>query len=248
MTRKNALNQYRMDLHIHTCLSPCGCSEMVPTRIIDRALQQQLRIIGVCDHNASENYPAVKKAAEGCGVEVLGGMEVTSREEIHILALFDSAKNLHALQKIVYSHLTGINDSSAFGEQYIVDRNDYVKGVNGRLLIGSVDISLEKIVRHIHDYGGIAIASHIDRSAYSIISQLGFIPEGLELDAVELAFAQSEPTDFPGAARYPALRFSDAHYLKDIGSAYTNALLGCPSIEELRMALQGICGRKIWTE
>jgi len=248
MSRKNALDQYRMDLHIHTCLSPCGFSEMVPTRIIDRALQQNLRIIGVCDHNASENYPAVKKAAQGCGVAVLGGMEVNSREEIHILALFDSEKNLQALQKIVYSRLRGVNDSSAFGEQYIVDCNDYVKGVNRKLLIGSVDISLERMIDHIHERGGIAIASHIDRSAYSIISQLGFIPEDLGLDAVELAFAQSEPADFPGAARYPALRFSDAHYLKDIGSTCTNALLGNPTIEELRMALQRRCGRKIWTE
>jgi PHP family Zn ribbon phosphoesterase len=248
MDRKKALNQYRMDLHIHTCLSPCGCPEMVPTRIIDKALQKSLNLIGVCDHNASENFPAVKKAAEGSGIEVLGGIEITSREEIHILALFDCGKKLHTMQKIVYAHLAGVNDSEAFGEQYIVDRHDYVKGINRRLLIGSADISLEKIVSCIRECGGIAIASHIDRDAFSIISQLGFIPEGLELDAVELAFAQSEPSNFFDVSKYPVLRFSDAHFLKDIGAAYTNALLADPTIEELQKALHGSGGRRIWTE
>ncbi len=248
MDQKKALNRYRMDLHIHTCLSPCGCSEMVPTRIIDEALKKRLNLIGVCDHNASENYPAVKKAAEGSGVEVLGGIEVTSKEEIHILALFDCEKNLHAMQEIVYAHLAGVNDSDAFGEQYVVDRHDYIKGINRRLLIGSADISLEATVAHIRECEGIAIASHIDRDAFSIISQLGFIPEGLELDAVELAFAKSEPSDFSGAGRYPALRFSDAHFLKDIGAAYTYALLAAPIIEELRKALHGRGGRRIWNK
>jgi PHP family Zn ribbon phosphoesterase len=248
MGRKKTLSLFRMDLHIHTCLSPCGCSEMVPTRIIEKALQKRLDLIGVCDHNASENYPAVKRAAEKSGVRVLGGIEVTSKEEIHILALFGCEQDLNAMQKIVYAHLRGVNDSDAFGEQYIVDQNDYVKGINRRLLIGSTDISLEETVAHIHECRGIAIASHIDRDAFSIISQLGFIPEGLALDAVELAFGHSKPSAFSGACRYPVLRFSDAHFLRDIGAAHTKALLAGPTIEELRKALGGKRGRRILAE
>jgi hypothetical protein len=181
------LKPYLMDLHIHTCLSPCGESDMVPTRIVSRARQLGLDAIAVCDHNASENVHPVRAAGLAQGLAVFMGMEVTSREEIHVLALFGEDRGLELMQKLVESNLHGVNDEELFGPQYIVDERDYVSGVCERLLIGATDLSVEAVVEGIHRFGGLAVASHVDRGVYSVISQLGFIPPGLALDAIELS-------------------------------------------------------------
>ena len=137
------LKPYLMDLHIHTCLSPCGESDMVPTRIVSRARKLGLDAIAVCDHNASENVHPVRAAGLAQGLAVFMGMEVTSREEIHVLALFGEDRGLELMQKLVESNLHGVNDEELFGPQYIVDERDYVSGVCERLLIGATDLSVD---------------------------------------------------------------------------------------------------------
>jgi len=239
------LRQYRMDLHIHTCLSPCGASEMVPTRIVARAKELSIDAIGVCDHNASENVHAVRRACEKAGVGIFGGMEITSREEIHLLALFGEDRGLAGIQELVGKHLHGANDPEVFGPQYIVDEEDYVNAECGRLLISATDISIEEIVLSVHLLGGLAIASHIDREVFSIVSQLGFIPPGLELDALEVS-PRGMNTGFEYSSfGFPIVSFSDAHQLKDIGRATTTFSLESPSFEELKKALCGVGGRKL---
>jgi len=236
------LKQYRMDLHIHTCLSPCGMPENVPTRIAEKARVQNLQVIGVTDHNASENVAAVRKAAAGAGIVVLGGMEITTEEEIHVLAIFDNDERLHNVQKIIYDHLHGTNDPAAFGNQYIVDEDDYVMGLNEHLLMGATTLSVGGIVRTIRDHDGLAVAAHIDREAFSILSQLGMIPPDLELDAVELS-PNYKKSRFDLDVGLPRLFFSDAHHIEDIGRACTTLMLEDVSIANIRKALQtGVTG------
>jgi predicted metal-dependent phosphoesterase TrpH len=115
------LKKIKADLHIHTCLSPCGDMDMTPAMIVEKARSKGLNVIGICDHNSSENVAAVKKAGEKYSLKVLGGMEITSKEEVHILALFDEDKKLSELQEIVYENLKGVNDEEFFGYQLIVD-------------------------------------------------------------------------------------------------------------------------------
>ncbi|RMD59308.1 MAG: PHP domain-containing protein, partial [Nitrospirae bacterium] len=43
------------DLHVHTCLSPCADIDMSPLRIIEKAKSKSIDIIGITDHNSSEN-------------------------------------------------------------------------------------------------------------------------------------------------------------------------------------------------
>ena len=74
-----------MDLHVHTCLSPCGDSANVPTRIVESACQRKLNAIGICDHNSGENVGSVRRAAGKSELKVFGGMEVSTREEVHLL-------------------------------------------------------------------------------------------------------------------------------------------------------------------
>lgn len=239
------LSPFRMDLHIHTCLSPCGDAQNVPTRIIRRAWEQKLQGIGICDHNASENVVPVRSAARACGIEVFGGMEITTQEEVHLLALFDDDEMLVRMQEFVYENLPGSNSVDAFGEQYIVDAEDYVIDTNGRLLIGATEIPLEDAIDTVHRWDGLAIASHIDRESFGIISQLGMIPEDLELDAVELSPNHVQSPFDVNDVMFPRVFFSDAHQLSDIGRACTVFLMETPSIAELRKALQGRQGRRI---
>lgn len=242
------LERYAMDLHIHTCLSPCGESSSVPTKIVEAALKAGLQGLAVCDHNASENVPAVRKAAEGSGLTVFGGMEITSKSEIHMLAIFDNDDALTNMQTLVYDHLPGENDPEAFGPQYIVDHEDYVTGYNGHLLAGAADLEIEELAGAVHEFGGIAVASHVDRGMFGILSQLGFIPENLELDALELSKNyRKSPFSLTGLG-YPFVLFSDAHQPEDIGTAYTEFLLEEPAVEELKLAAAGRGGRRICTD
>lgn len=243
------LKWFRADLHVHTCLSPCADLTMSPKRIILKAQEMKLTIIGITDHNSAENVEATIRAAQGTNIRVLCGMEIGSTEEAHVIALFDTADAALRLQSQVYEHLTpGENKDGVFGEQIVANEFDEVEGYNKRLLISSTTMRLSDIVKKIHSSGGIAIASHIDRESFSIIGQLGFIPPDLELDAVEISsHAQKDEVlrQFPDIARFPTITASDAHVLGDIGMATTNFLLEKPTIEEMRMALKNQNGRKI---
>jgi len=242
------LEEFRGDLHVHTCLSPCGDLSMLPTLIVMKAKEKNLDIIGICDHNTTENVVAVKKAGEKEGLSVIGGIEITSQEEAHILAYFKRNGDLRKIQEIVYEHLPGTNDESVFGEQVIVDEDDEMLGLNEKLLIGATTLFLEQVVDIIHSLGGIAIASHIDREAFSVISQLGFIPEGLELDGLEVSLLgrlENLRATYPRVNNFPIVRFSDAHYLVDIGKQATSFLLENASVDEIFKAFRGVEGRKI---
>ncbi|MCD4818772.1 MAG: PHP domain-containing protein [Candidatus Cloacimonetes bacterium] len=244
------LKKIKADLHIHTCLSPCGDMEMIPTLIVKKAKSKGLDMIGICDHNSSENVIAIKKAGEKSNLKVLGGMEVTSKEEVHILALFDNDKDLSKLQKIVYKNLKGENDEELFGYQLVVNEQDEIIDLNKKMLIGATDLTVDEIVEFIHSLNGLAIASHVDRERFSLIGQLGFVPEGLELDGMELSpryISEKKKLDFPMASGFPLVTFSDAHYPNDIGKTSTTFLLDEMTVVELKKALKNRDGRSILT-
>ncbi len=246
-----------MDLHIHTCLSPCADNEMVPTRIISEA-RKSLDAIGISDHNSADNVEAVKEAGRREGFPVLGGMEITTREEIHILAFFPDDKKLLDMQNIIYRNLAGENDEAYFGEQLVVDSCDRVIAKNEKLLIGATGLSLDEILRHIHRFKGLAIASHIDKAAFSILSQLGFIPLDSELDALELSpkwkknrgqlpkYEKNSENRFEYEdCGFPLVTFSDAHFLKNIGSSYTTFVMAEAAFGELKKAVKNSDSRGI---
>jgi predicted metal-dependent phosphoesterase TrpH len=187
----------------------------------------------------------VRRAAEKAGITVLGGMEITTQEEIHLLAIFDSDEDLDGMQNLVYENLPGRNDPQAFGQQYIVDEEDYVTGFNEKLLMGATTLSLERIIDEVHRLHGLAIAAHIDRAAFSIFSQLGLLPDNLKLDAVELSRHYMSSQFNLDEVAFPRVFFSDAHQIGDIGRAYTSILIEMPRVEEIKMALKGIGGRGI---
>lgn len=240
---------YHADLHIHSCLSPCADLDMTPRKIVAIAIEQGLDIIAISDHNASENIPAAMKAAEGKPLTIIPAMEVASTEEAHLLALFEGMDQIKLFQNIVYDNLLSFGvDQRMIEEQVIVNENDEVEGFNKHLLFGAVELSLQQLVSEIHRLGGLAIASHIDRESFSIIGQLGFIPNDLPLDALEISYQTSLEQAkmlYPEARRFPLIKSSDAHYLDDIGRQRTRLLLEQPTWKEIKMALKNIQGRRV---
>lgn len=244
------LSCYRCDLHVHTCLSPCADLDMYPSALVNNFIAENLDIVAICDHNASENVPYVQKSArtKEQHVKILPGMEISSREEVHILAVFDNFDDLASLQEIVYKHLPGQNDESRFGPQVIVNELDEVEGYNDRLLIGATQLSLGSIVDHIHSLAGLAIAAHIDRESYSVISQLGFIDPSTPFDALEISAAmglQAARVKYPELSAYALIQSSDAHFIRDIGKGQTCMFLEEATINEIKLAFENRLGRYI---
>ncbi len=130
----------------------------------------------------------------------------------------------------------------------IVNEKDEVLAINKKLLIGATTLTLEKVVELIHSFNGLAVAAHVDREGFSIIGQLGFIPPGLPLDALEISprtSVEEAESRFPQCNDYPLITSSDAHYLDDIGKSSTTFLIEEVSIKEMKLAFTGREGRKV---
>lgn len=237
------------DLHIHTCLSPCGSLDMTPIKIVREALDRGLSMIAITDHNSAENVPAVMAVARDKNLCVIPGLEITSSEEAHIIALFNSPESALSMQEIVFQNLLpGENDEDLFGIQVIADEFDNVDGINKRLLIGATTLTIDTIVQLIHEQNGMAIPAHIDRESYSIISQLGFIPPDLDIDAIEISSnitLKKARELFQEANTFAVVTSSDSHDLSTIGRSKTKLLVQKATFAELKMALKNEKGRKI---
>jgi len=223
--------------------------DLSPRKIIERARTERLDLIAVTDHNTAKNVLAVMQLGKETGLKVLPGMEVQTREEIHLLALFPDGDSAALWDDEAYRHLPDVkNDPAVFGDQPVVDPEGNILQFEEKLLINSLDLSLEEVKARVEEAGGLVIPSHFDKGAFSLISQLGLIPPNLKLEALEM----SRRTEFqpPGIFVDPSLTIprvvsSDAHFPEDIGSAYTVLLMAEPTLEELRLALRGERGRRI---
>ncbi len=241
--------EFIADLHIHTCLSPCAELSMTPRDIVEKAASMGINIIAVCDHNSAENVAVTHGLAGAKGITVIPGMEICSSEEVHILGLFGRLEDAFKMQETVYEHLQrGENDEETFGMQVVVNGVNEVLGFNKRLLIGATDLSVNAVVDFIHSFGGLAVASHIDREGFGIVGQLGFIPAELQFDALEISRG-TEPERarerFAAYRHFPWISSSDAHRLEDIGKRTTSLFLRHSTFDELCLALKGVDGRKV---
>jgi PHP family Zn ribbon phosphoesterase len=242
------LRQIACDWHIHTCLSPCAEAEMTPRRIVSAARQAGIACIAVCDHNSVENAEAVMIAGRRAGVHVIAGMEITTAEEVHIIALFPDLEAAERAQRSVYAALPGRNREDVFGRQEIVDAEDRIVGRTERFLLGATKLNLERVVELVHRVGGLAIAAHIDREGFGIVGHLGFIPPKLPLDAVELSprgVPQHADAAFWKREPLPIVRGSDAHRLAEIGTVKFRITAAGAAFAEVRRAVRGRAGRHV---
>lgn len=211
-----------LDLHIHTLLSPCAGIEMIPINIVNRASELGIDMIAITDHNAVGNVESVIKAATkyAPGLKVLPGIEITSKEEVHILGIFPLVESAYKLESIIHSHLINSLGRNYSSEQLIVDEDANFIRYEEHFLMGATDLSVEEISDLIHLFDGLVIPAHIDRESFGLIYTLGLFPPNLNVDAVEISkFAKDDtlksirrliPPDVP------ILFSSDAHFLSDM--------------------------------
>lgn len=243
------LKPYPADLHIHTCLSPCADEEMNPANILNMAKLMGTKIIGICDHNSAKNVRSVQEAAKDYDITVIPGMEVESAEEAHLLVFFEDLKTMMKWQDYVYGHLpVRKNNPKFFGTQQIVDKDSNVTGEEDRMLISAISATAGEISQKVFEMGGMLVPAHIDRKSYSLLGQLGFIPEGLKINALEISRNISEKearSKFGISDDYCLIVSSDAHRLQEMVFQKTFLYIEEPNFLEIKKAFEALEGRRV---
>lgn len=207
--------KYAVDLHIHSCLSPCGDELMTPNNIVNMAGIKGLDMIAVADHNTARHLPAIAKVAKEVGVGLLPAMELTTMEEVHLLAYFRTVERAVEFSDKIYPHLPPIkNRPEIFGEQLELDGDDEPVRTEEKLLISALDLSINALTAMILESGGLAVPAHINRGSNGLLQALGFIPPGAEFSALEVSIGM--PLPHRGMPDMIHLHSSDAHYLENM--------------------------------
>lgn len=244
------MRRFFADLHIHTILSPCAEEEMVPAGILVEAAEKQLDIIAICDHNSAGNTRAVMELAErfqgDLNLLVIPGIEIASEEEVHVVGLFPSVDRAEAVGRIVLDTLPEQGPASKlYGDQVLVDAEGERLGGEPRMLSMASTFSLEEVVALIRQHEGLVVASHVDRPSFSVMSQLGFFPEDVVFDAVEISasgVANGRVGEFESLG-VPLVSSSDSHFLSEIGITRTYFDIEGATFEEVRRAFRREAGR-----
>ena len=208
--------KYYYDLHIHSCLSPCGDDDSTPDSIAGMGELNGLDIMALTDHNTAKNCPAFFRAAKRHGIIPLGGMELTTSEDIHVVCLFDKLENVMEFDRYIGGRRILIkNRADIFGNQLICDDTDNITGSEEHLLTNATSVSLDEAPELVKSFGGVCFPAHIDRQSNGVIAVLGVFPESP-------VFTCAEVNDPDNAGKYAVqcggagkrlLANSDAHYL-----------------------------------
>ncbi len=211
---------YSYDLHMHSCLSPCGDIDMTPNNLVNMAMLQGLDLIALTDHNTARNCPAALEVAKELPITLLPGLELNTCEEVHVVFVFPELENAMAFDRYVYQHLNKVeNRHEIFGEQIVMDSSDRPTDVEPMLLLSATDISVDDTWQLAQQFGGFCWPAHIDRPSNSLIAALGFLPPDLphptlEVKRPEQFFVGGQNADLP--QRFHIITNSDAHTLVDI--------------------------------
>ncbi len=208
----------RADFHIHSCLSPCGTLAMSPGAIARAARAAGLNAIALTDHNCARNAPALAEACRQYGLFALHGVEATTSEELHVLCLFDHVETALDFGDMLMKRLPSIrNLPEKMGDQVVVDANENIIEQIPVFLGSATDITLTDLAESVTAAGGLFVPSHIDRPSFSLLSQLGIIPD-LPYDALEITTDRRRAGLTDVILRpYSLICASDAHDLPDIG-------------------------------
>ncbi len=213
------MNRYYYDLHIHSCLSPCGDDDNTPNNIAGMASLCGLNIIALTDHNSTANCPAFFEAAKRYGIIAVAGMELTTSEDIHIICLFEKLDDAMAFGKKIDEYKIPIkNRADIFGNQLILDGEDNIIGEEENLLINATMLSVTEVPQLVAEFGGICYPAHIDRQSNGIISVLGAFPESPTFNCVEFhdGSKADEYIEKYSLADKKIIVSSDAHNLESI--------------------------------
>lgn len=228
---------FRYDLHNHSCLSPCGDNDMTPYNLVNMAKLLDLDVIALTDHNTCLNCPAAVKVGEEIGITVVPGMELCTAEEVHVVCLFPDVESALAFSAYVRENMPPVkNREDIFGEQRIMDERDNIIGKEELLLTTACNIGIYQVPELVKSYGGCAFPAHIDRSSYSVISNLGGIDLSMGFICAELtdkADVDAYLERYPDLKRMKLLFDSDAHYLENMNMNPKHIQLNSLSAEKV---------------
>ena len=203
------------DLHMHSCLSPCGSDDMTPANLCGMAMLKGLQMLALTDHNTARNLPAAQVCTDAYGLLLIPGMEITTREEVHLLGYFPSVEIALDFSEFLRAHMPKKkNKPSFFGNQFVMDEDDNIVAEEDELLIAASDLSLDALAKLIREAKGVPVPAHINRGSNGLLINLGFVPEDLGFTAVEV-WRDLPCAHTPQEGRV-VLHSSDAHYLGDI--------------------------------
>lgn len=229
------------DLHIHSCLSPCGDNESTPGNIVGMAVVKGLDVIALTDHNTCKNCEAAMAIGKEYGITVIPGMELTTSEEVHVLCLFHTLEDAMGFDAYVEPRILQIpNDPKVFGDQFICDENDEVKDTFPTLLISATDISFDRVDDVIKPFNGVMVPAHVDANSFSLTSNLGFVPPDTNFKCFELQKMENlhKLQDAnPYLKDCNVVKDSDAHYLEHISEAVNTIYAESNSIDDVLAAL-----------
>jgi hypothetical protein len=217
------------DFHNHSCLSPCGSLDLSPRVLAETAAARGIGALALTDHNCAKNCPAFGFHCRRLGVIPFYGLEVTTREEVHMVCLFSALDAALSFGEFIYSILMPLpNDPEKTGDQVYVDENDAILGEMEYFLPNAADVGVDGLAPLAAGYGGLVIPAHVDRPAFSMSSQLGVLVHG-PWAAVEctrlppvipgIAPAGGGPASAPlplDTLGYPLVTGSDAHYIEHV--------------------------------
>lgn len=245
------MKRFAADLHVHTALSPCADDAMTPPAIVAAAMNAGLDLIAICDHNTAGNVAAVQEVAEGPGegrVTVIPGIEITTAEEVHVVALFPDVDAAMAASEAVLAGFPAFErEARRSGRQLLMNGDGDVVSEESRILSAASLMPLAHAVTFVHRYGGLAIAAHVDRPSFSVRSQLGFFPPDVRFDAIEISPAgreQGQDADYR-VLGLPMVSASDSHSLEQIGASRSYLYMEAPDFHEIAAAMRGAGGRSI---
>ena len=217
---------------------------MTPRNIVEAAKKRGLHIIGITDHNSTLQCAEVKKVGEREGLYVLCGAEINTREEVHVLTFFETPQQLAEFQYFLDKHLPPVkNNVEKFGYQLVINEEEEVLQEVDYLLIAALTLSIEEVEAEVHRLEGIFIPSHINRMQNSVLSQLGFLPPDLKVDALEVSRQTTVPAFLEKnkyLAKHRFIQSSDAHIVEDIGSMYTELEMEELNFASIRRAIANI--------
>lgn len=210
------------DLHLHSCLSPCGDEDMTPANLAAMCALAGLQVVALTDHNSTGNCASFARAAARHGLLALPGMELCTKEEVHVVCLFPDLERADSFSLHVRGLLPQVkNNRDVFGAQLLMDDGDSVIGEETALLAGAADISLYDVPDLVTFFGGFSYPAHIDRQANSLLSQMGIWDPELNFSLAEVSLHCPEQLfrrrDLQNLRHISAC---DAHYLHQIPDAY----------------------------
>lgn len=216
------MGQYAFDLHLHSCLSPCGGEDNTPANLAGMCALAGLEVVALTDHNTCGNCAAFCRAAEHYGLLALPGMELTTVEEAHVVCLFPGLAEADAFSALVREKLPPLkNNPAVFGPQIYMDEEDRALGEEDAFLAGASAVGIYDAAALAASFGGVAYPAHIDRPSFSLLGNLGLWDGDMGFPIAEVS--ANCPPDLgqrPDLAGVAFIQACDAHYLDQIPDAH----------------------------